>query len=254
MPLLRNDSPGSRGLGERAFPNYSQHVRRVGALVLVLAAAGGAAALSGAARSPKALRASILAAARAKHSVHYTTTGGRGHVRERIVADVAADRGIQRIAFTKSGRTGHVTVKVVNRTAYIRGDAFTLHNYMDFPTALASRYAGRWIALLHTNRAYATVAAAVTFSSFLDELQPKGKAVRIVSGAIGGKRVVGVRSSSDQHGVRLVSTLFARPGADPLPVEERDTVPGKNASSVATMSRWNERVRVKAPARAKVVG
>ena len=222
--------------------------------MLVVAAAGVAAALSGAAQSPKALRASILSAARAKHSVRYTTTGGRGQVRERMVADVAAGRGIQRIAFTKSGRTGHVTVEVVNKTAYIRGDAFTLHNYMEFTTSQASRYAGHWIALLHTSRAYATVAAAVTFSSFLAELQPKGKALRIVSGTVGGKTAVGVRSSFDQHGLRLVSTLFARPGADRLPVEEKDVVPGKNASSVVTMSRWNERVRVKAPARAKVVG
>lgn len=226
----------------------------MGAFLLVLAAAAGAAVQAGAAQSPKALRAAILAAARTKRSVHYTTTGGRGNVRERMVADVAAGRGIQRIAFTKAGRTGHVTVEVVNRNAYIRGDAFTLHDYMGFADAQAARYAGRWIALSHTSRGYATVAAAVTFSSFLAELQPKGKAVRIVSGTAGGKKVVGVRSSTDQHGVRLVTTLFARPGAVPLPAEEKEVVPGKNASSVAAMSRWNEPVHVTAPAHAKFVG
>src|SRR5215470_4901373 len=97
-----------------------------------------------ASQSPKALRAAILDAARSRHSVHYVLTSV-GPAQTRMVADVGADRGVQRIAFTKAGKTGQVTVIVVNRTAYVRGDAFTLHNYMEFTKQQSTRYAGRWI-------------------------------------------------------------------------------------------------------------
>ena len=204
-----------------------------------------AVALAG--QSPKALRASILAAARAQHSVHYVSTSV-GPVRTRIVGDAAADQGIQHITFTKSGKTGHVTVVLVKRTAYIRGDAFTLHNYMELPAPGSARYAGRWISVAHANRAYADITAAVTLSSFVQELDLGGKTVR-VSGTFGGRNVVGVRMTRSELGLQEVATLFARPGRLPLPVAEKDVVVGQGWTQ-ATMTRWNERVRVRAPAHA----
>lgn len=220
---------------------------RTGVLVLVGVAAGAAAAASFAAQSPKALRASILAAARAQHSVHYVSISV-GPVRTQIVGDVAADHGIQRITFTRSGKTGHVTVVVAKRTAYIRGDAFTLNNYMELPAAGSAKYAGRWISIAHSNRTFADVAAAVTLSSFVQDLDLGGKTVR-VSGTVAGRKVVGVRMTRSLQGVREVETLFARPGRLHLPVEEKDVVVGQGATQ-ATMSRWNERVRAHAPAHA----
>lgn len=169
-----------------------------------------------------------------------------------MVADVAADRGIQRIAFTKSDRTGHVTVIVVGKIAYVRGDAFALHNYMEFTKAKSSRYAGRWISIPPPQNE--AVAAAVTFSSFLHELQsPKLRAVRVLTGKIDGQKVVGVGSTGKERGLRFVSSLFALRGSQPLPVREKDVVPTKGYSSLVTMTRWNEPVRVHAPAHATPV-
>jgi hypothetical protein len=219
---------------------------RLGVLLPVCAGAGLVTAVALAAQTPKALRASILAAARAQHSVHYLSTSV-GPVRTQIVGDVANGHGIQRITFTKSGKTGHVTVIVVNRTAYIRGDAFTLNNYMELPASGAAKYAGRWISVAHSNRAYSDVAAAVTLPSFVQELDLGGKTTR-VSGTFGGRKVVGVRMTLSSQGLREVETLFARPGRVPLPLAEKDVVVGTGAWSQAVMARWNERVRVHAPA------
>lgn len=223
-------------------------VRRAGVLVFVVAAAGVAAVVSSAAQTPTALKASILATARAQRSVHYVATS-KGPVRLRIVADVAGDHGVQRISFTKAGRTGRVTLRVVARTLYLRGDAFTMHDYMLFSARQSSRYAGKWISVPHSWSAYATLAAAVTLRSFLAELDMKGTAVR-VSGRLGGRTVVGVRTTGKAHGVRLISTLWARPGAKPLPVQSNDVAPSKGYWSHTAITHWNERVAVAAPAHA----
>ena len=223
-------------------------VRRLGSLLIVVAIAGGATALALAAQTPKALRASILAAARAQRSVHYVTNT-HGVATLRIDGDVAGDRGVQRIAFTKAGRTGHVTVRVVKRIAYVRGDAFSMRNYMLFSASQSSRYAGRWISVPQSWSSYSTLAAAVTLRSFLSELNLKGTSARI-SGTVGGRRVVGVRTTGKEHGLRAIDTLWARAGAKPLPVQDKLVAPSKGYLARATMTRWNERVAVRAPAHA----
>jgi hypothetical protein len=219
-------------------------VRRIGILLLIVAAASGATLGASAALSPKELRASMLAAAQAQHSVHYVATSV-GQARIRIVGDAGSDRGIQRISFTRFGRTGHVTVVVVRRTAYVRGDPFTLHTYMLFSAAQSSRYAGHWVSIPPSLNS--AVAADVTFSSFVKSLSIKGQYSR-VSGVVGGHRVQGVRTTGIEHGLRVIDFLFARVGSLPLPVEEQDLLPTKGYSSITTMSRWNERVDVHAPA------
>lgn len=202
------------------------------------------------------MQTAILDAARSRHSVHYVMKT-LGLARLKMVADVSADRGIQRIVFTRSGTTGHVTVIVVNRVAYVRGDAFTLHNYMRFTKAQSAGYAGRWISIPPSLNS--SVAAAVTFPSFLEELQtPKTRAVSVLAGMIGGQKVVGVRSVGKEHGFRVVNSLYAVGGQRPLPVQQRQDVPAKGWWSVATMTHWNEPVRVQKPGHAvpisKVVG
>ena len=91
----------------------------------------------------------------------------------------------------------------------------------------------------------------MTFPSFLHELFLKGLYTR-VSGALDGRRVVGLRTTARQQGLLLVATLFARPGTV-LPVEEKDLVPSKGYRSLTTLTHWNERVRVRAPAHSSPV-
>lgn len=227
--------------------------RVIAAALVVGAVAAATAAVALAAQSPNELRTAIFAAARAQRSVHYVNAGvgnaGVGTVSIRMSCDVTADRGIQRIAFTKHGRTGHVTVLVAHRTAYVRGDAFTLHGYMEFTSAQSSRYAGRWISIPHSASSYPTVSAGVTLPSLLRVLYPKGEAVRVV-GKVGGRQVVGLRKHARHAGVGYTETLWAKARGRPLPVEDYSVAPSKGYWQRVTLSRWNEPVQVSAPAHA----
>src|SRR2546426_659936 len=104
---------------------------------------------------------SSMAAARAQRSVHYVMSAMGAGAGVTITGDAAADRGVQEIEYHRGARSGHVTVRVVANTAYIRGDAFTLVNYMGFNAADATVLSGKWLKLAHTKRGFMTVAEAV---------------------------------------------------------------------------------------------
>jgi hypothetical protein len=214
-------------------------------VVVALAAAAAAAAL--AARSPTQWRTAMLRAASAKRSVHYVSSSSAPGRAIRIVADVGRGRGIQRVALTKRGQTGAATVLVVAGSAYIRGDAFTLHDYFPFTRAQAGRYAGTWISIPQTRGAYAAAAADATFASFVRDLLPS-KRLTLVRATIAGKKSVGVRGHVRQGGVDLVETVYAPASGSPLPFQEKAVVSGHPGTSLTRMSRWNEPVRLTAPA------
>jgi hypothetical protein len=224
-------------------------MRRFGALLVAVAFVAIAVSVAFAAQSPSRLRASIFAAARAQHSVHYVALTVAAF-RAQIVGDASGDRGIQQITFVLGPKVGHATVRVVAGTAYIRGDAFTLHEYVGFSSAEASRYHDMWVSIPHASPRYAPIAAAVTFRSFLAELYPKGTGLVGVIGTVDGRDVVGVRVARRRAGLRVVSTLYARAHGTHLPVKEEEFAPGRGYHSWNTIGRWNEPVKVQAPAHA----
>jgi hypothetical protein len=227
-------------------------MRRIALFVVVTAGAviATAAALvtaASAAQSPRSVRASMMRATAKEHSVHYVAASSSPGHAVRMVCDVASGRGIQRIAFTNHGRSGNATVLVVKRKAYIRGNAYTLHVYFGFAKAQARRYSGKWISIPHTNPDYPTVSAAATYASFLSFLFPQRK-LRLVNATISGRRVVGVRGLATLEGSEVLETLYAPANGRPLPIEEKQFYPGHPGKGLTTMSRWNERVDVQAPA------
>lgn len=222
---------------------------RFGALLLAVALVAIVAAVALAAQTPRQLRASMFAAARAQHSVHYVALTIAAF-RVRIVGDASGDRGSQVITFVEGPDVGHLTVRVLARSAYLRGDAFTLHAYLNFSTSQATRYGGQWISIPSTHPRYSSIASAVTFRSFLTELYPKGTGLTGVRGTLDGDKVVGVRVSRQRADLHVVSTLYARAHGTPLPFKEREFAPGHGYSSSNTISRWNEPVHVQAPAHA----
>jgi hypothetical protein len=224
-------------------------VGRVGALVLVVAAAAVAASVPLLARSPKQWRAAMLAAASARHSVHYVSTSSASGHSIRMVADVGKGRGIQRITFSSHGHSGPATILIAGHSAYIKGNAFTMRNFFGFPQAKAKQYAGKWISIPSTNGAYAPIAADATFASFLSNLFP-AKHLTLVRTTIAGKKSVGVRGTSRQGGVKLVATVYAPARGTPLPFEEKAVPASRSGTSLVRMSRWNEPVRLTAPANA----
>jgi hypothetical protein len=228
-------------------------VARVAALVVVVVAAAASAAVATAAQSPQALRGSIFAAARSEGSVHYVTaTTGNGNVI--IVADAGRTRGIQRIRYANAQETGHATIIVANRTAYVRGDAFTLHGFLGLPKTEAARYANVWIRVPPQSRFYASVADAVTLPSFLAAIYPRTNLVRQTRTAK-GVPLVGVQGSTRHQGITFVEAVFTRTGGKPLPVVEVEATESASFKSTTAMGRWNEKLHIGIPRHAvSIVG
>ena len=214
-----------------------------------MAAAAVAASVALAARSPQQWRAAMLAAASARHSVHYVSTSSASGHSIRMVADVGKGRGIQRITFTSHGHSGPAAILIAGRTAYIKGNVFTMRNFFGFPQAKAKQYSGKWISIPSTSSGYSAIAADATFASFLADLLP-AKHLTLVRATIAGKKSVGVRGTARQGGVKLMATVYAPARGTPLPFEVKAAPAGGSGTSLARMSRWNEPVRVTAPANA----
>jgi hypothetical protein len=195
--------------------------------------------------SPAQLLASILAAVRAEHSVHYVSSASLGDFHVSQVGDAGATEGIQRFTLRNAGKTGHMTVMFVAGSAYLRGDAFTLVEYLGFKASAAAAYAGRWILVPRSDGAYSTIAAGVTFSSAIGELKLSAPLTRVPDTTIAGRRVIGVRGKSSTSTGSIAATLYARASGPPLPVREVATA-GKTRA-VVTFSRWNEPVHVAVP-------
>lgn len=191
----------------------------------------------------------MLAAASARHTVHYVSTSSASGHSILMVADVGKGRGIQRITFSSHGHSGPATILIAGHTAYIKGNAFTMRNFFGFPQAKAKQYAGKWISIPSTSSGYSALAADATFASFLADLLPTTH-LTLVQATIDGKKSVGVRGTARQGGVKLVATVYAPARGTPLPFEEKAVPVGHAGTSLVRMSRWNELVRVSAPANA----
>ena len=214
--------------------------RLAGAVILVLSFAGTAAA----ATSPDDVYRNAIQSAAAKNSVHYIASSNISGNAEVIVGDAALGHGIQQITFTKNGRTGHVTVLLAATKAYVRGDAFTLVQFLGLTPAQASQFTGKWFFLKPGDAAYRSVAQDVSLQSFVVDLVMPAPYTATPATAIGGRKVTGVRSHV-KVGNRLVTvTLYVGAGS-PLPVAQIEQ--GANGKITTTLSRWNERVSVTAP-------
>jgi hypothetical protein len=226
---------------------YAGVMVRAGVLVLVVAAAAVVTAVALAAQSPKQLRSAMLRAASARSSVHYVSTSSIPAHLVRMVSDVGRGRGIQRITFTSGGHSGPATILVVGRSAYIRGNAFTLHGYFAFTQAQAAQYAGKWISIPSTSPLYSDVAADATFATFLADLAPRSH-LSVVRATIAGRRSLGIQGTVQEGALGLLETAYAPARGTPLPFEEKAVAPGHPGTSLTRMSRWNEPVHVSAPA------
>lgn len=197
--------------------------------------------------SPARLVSSALAKAHGQKSVHYVASQSFGGLSVTIDGDAATDRGIQHITYRKGGRIGHVTVLVAANTAYVRGDAFTLANYMRIPAAAAERWAGKWLSIARSAPDYNEVAAAVRLASTLDELKMPRPFHGVGTVTRRGRRLVGIASHFRRAGHAVTETLYID-AARSLPVEQVGR--SKGIRSRTTLSRWNEPVVVSPPASA----
>ena len=199
-------------------------------------------------KTPQALRAAIVAAAGTQKSVHYVSASTNATQAITIVCDAGAGKGIQQISFKQGKKSGHVTVIVLGTRAYLRGDAFTLTNFIGIKAAGATRYANRWIVVPASHPAFQPIAAAVTLASAIQEFGANTGTLSTTTGLVAGKKVRGVRATVKVSTGKAIDTLWARDGTLRLPVEE--TVTRQGLSVTNTYSKWNERVVVHTPKQA----
>jgi hypothetical protein len=220
--------------------------------VLVVAVVS-ATATTASAESPTALADRSFAAVTRQRSVHYevNTSRGTGSVTT-MVCDIGRSAGVQRIAFSRGGRTGHVVVRVVGPTAYVRGDSFVLNSYMGFRAAGSAKYAGRWIKIPRGNRDYATVAEAVTLHTELENLRFVSVDPPILPGRIDGQAVLVVHGTRSETPIDA-AWLYVRARGAPLPLAARVTA-FSGATYTTRFSRWNELIRIRAPADSVEIG
>lgn len=176
--------------------------------------------------------------------MHYVSSQASSGIAVTITGDAATDRGIQQITYRKLGRVGHATVLVVAGTAYMRGDEFTLANYMRIPPSAAATWAGRWLSLAQSAPDFSAVAAAVRLGSTLDELKMPQPFRDIGTSTQQGRRVVGIESHFRRAGHAVSETLYIDL-ARSLPVEQFARSGG--ITFQAAFSRWNEAVSVSPP-------
>jgi hypothetical protein len=201
-----------------------------------------------AAQSPRALRASMLRAAAAQHSVHYATHEVAGNALLTLTGDVAAADGRQRVNFKAGKQTGQITILVLDDTAYVEGDLNGLELLQGLTKSQATTYAGQWISIPKGDKSYSKTAAEVTLGSFVQSITPHGR-LGIFKGKVRGTRVVGVHAISGKgKKKKKLQVLDARAHGKPLPLEEDDFAPGEQYIAHTAMSKWNEAVQVQAPA------
>jgi len=203
-----------------------------------------------AAASPRQSLTAILVAARAQRSVHYVAIATNGVSRTRLVCDVATAEGIQRITYSAGGRTGTVTVLVKSGTAYLRGGSFVLSTYLGFKAPASAKYANTWIRVPHSDRAWTSIAAAVTLPSTIDEFRLAEPLSFLPEKTVAGQRVTGIKGTIGRPAAQAV--LYAREHGTPLPVGEVETF--GRALDETLLSHWNEPVHIRVPARAVPIG
>lgn len=199
--------------------------------------------------SPKAVRASILAAANAQQSVRYKTREVVGATLLSFTGDVAVSDGRQHVSFKVGQQTGQITILVLDQIAYVQGDANGLQFLQNLTKAQASTYAGRWISIPKGDKDYDSTAASVTLASFLKSITPRGR-LAVVRAKLHGTRVIAVRATSGTGKKKRIQVLDAPASGKRLPLEEIDLVPGREYIGHTAMSRWNESVQVQTPANA----
>jgi len=190
--------------------------------------------------SPKAVLASIVAAALAQNSVHWTESfpgAGIGYPPVRWSSDVTTDSGMQRVAISGGGT---VRARLVNQVVYVRGNPMGLEYELNlWNSQRAKQYAGRWISIPKGDQLYAQTADGLTVASIVHDATPEGT-LKVVRNASHWTRLLVVSRIS------RASLSEGATGAS-VPVDFTLT-PGLLGSPSGNFGRWNEPVHVQPPA------
>ncbi|HEY2353658.1 MAG TPA: hypothetical protein VGH79_02000 [Gaiellaceae bacterium] len=217
-------------------------MRRIVALAIALSAVASSSACGSSSRppsTPKTALASIVAAALAQTSVHWTEEGDGLAGRGTSTADVTASSGAETIDHLH-GRRGSVRIRLVDDTVYVNGDSDGLAVLLGITPAHAKANAGEWISIPKDDKHYARLADGLTLASVIHTNLPTGK-LKLVGTAPHATRIVGIGGTS-----WMTSSLTARATGAPLPIAFSHSA--SMVGSHGSFSKWNEPVHVEAPA------
>ena len=224
---------------------------RIAALVLALAvcvalSGCGSSSPASAPLSSEGVLASVVAAARAQTSVHWTSTNyGEFAGIWTETADVGKNSGSEREV---SSVFGTVRIRFAQGTVYVRGSVRQLREMAGLSRAEARRYAGRWISIPRGDHWYGAIADGLTLASIIHDVTTcdlgEGTRLTIVRKKPQGQRLVGLRWANPK-GPGQECRLSASGSRRPLPVSSRFFGPGRGSS--LHLSKWNEPVHVEAP-------
>jgi hypothetical protein len=200
-------------------------------------------------KTPKAVLASAVAAAKASGSFHYDLTAKISSSSQSIVGDASTTEGRQTI----SEGTLKIEAELIGKTVYIEGNVGGLEDQMGFSSSAASTYAGKWISIVPTDAPYASVTDAVTLPSALTELEPTGHLSLTPATTEAGQAAIGVRGAlptSTSSGVKGTIVLYvatAHPTVA-LAFNGQATSSGTKESDSGTFSNWGKPLDLTAPA------
>lgn len=204
--------------------------------------------------SPKALLAASLDAARAQSSVHYVATSVVGNESIRVTADTANTAASQEVVLHVGKGTGNVTARLVDSTAYFRGDALGLEDYLGMPSTLAPKYAGQWISFSSSTKSYSSIAKSMSLTSAIDQISvdaPLSGGDKTTRGGRSAVDIEGTTTSLSSKGNKGTATLYVSAKGSPLPLAYHGTGKQKKKSETGTVtySKWGETVSPQVPAK-----
>lgn len=206
--------------------------------------------------TPATLLSDAIADGNAHRSVHYVASLDQAGERVQVVGDVGHGTGRQQVVVRAGARRGSAELRLVGGLAYVRADAVGLQMLLGFGAAAATRGAGRWISVSHTDPSYTGAVSGVTLASTLAEIDTpgvfSGPATTVSYTAvrrIGGRLAVGIRAHASSLGASISGVLYLELNGSPLPISEALVAVKGNVTDRVSIafSRWDEPLTVARP-------
>lgn len=218
---------------------------RWGAVVVVgaVALAVGVSAGRRPAPTPNQLLDQVLVASDSADAFHYASVWRSDGVSQTVVGDARPLSGSASI----SVGTDRYSVILADGTVFLRGNAAALGHQLGLPAAVATRAAGRWIAVGPTDAPFPALAEGLTTTDGLAQILIAPRTSSATSSRAGPESVI---TGGIPHGDRVLgSASLATRSRSNLPVTyaSHGSVGGQVWASSITFSRWNEGSAIDAP-------
>jgi hypothetical protein len=222
-----------------------------GLMVAATTAPASAAGVVGVSTAPSQLLKASLSAARGEAGVDWTGTSTESGLSVTLTTRAGVHDGLQSIKFRIGKQEGQISIILVGTTVYIEGNDFGLQQYLGFSTSAAQKEAGHWLSIAEPDATlvtvFETVAAGLTVSSTISELDMSGPITETAAKTVAGEHVVGIRGTTLATG-QAPSTpqlVYLKSTGEHLPVEAVQHL--KSQTSYEVLGPWGQAPPAHAP-------